>query len=256
MRRRSVVLLVSGVLAVGGIVLPSIQEQGSHGDTRITRVVVNGGKPIVLGPDSTVPFTFSITAEDGSGVRSVDNVGFWGPNDGILKASATSCTATSKTVSVCTGTSSVSTGKSSERAFDDMAGVWHVHAVANGNDGDKAVEDGAGTFSVLKAGVLSVFGVQQVAAKGTHFTVGGLLQKPQWQTKQWVPNPDQKVELQFCATGCRKPTVVAKVWSDAQGEIIATVAASSTGTYNWYYPGQYWAQPVASQAVQTTVSSG
>jgi len=245
------VLLVSGVLAVGGILLPSFQEQQSKGDTRITRVVVNDGHPIVLGPSDSASFSFSITAEDSSGITSVDAVGLWGSNYAVLKSTPTTCRATSATESVCTGTSSVDVPK--KQIFDNMAGLWYVQATAHARDGDQREEDKAGTFSIEKAGQLTSFGSPQTAAKGQEITINGLLQKPDWWAQSWVPNPYQKLTLQFCATGCRTPATVARVSSDGQGLLTAQVKVVGTGTYTWVYPGSYWAAPTQSSAVQVTV---
>ena len=252
MRRRSVLLLVSGVLAVGGILLPSIQEQQSTGDTRITGVVVNGGHPVVLGPSDSAAFSFSVTAEDNSGISSVDSVGLWGSNYAVRPASPTQCTAKSATVSVCTGTASVDVAK--KQIFDNMAGVWYLQATAHGRDGDRRQEEKAGTFSVLKAGQLANFGSPQTATKGELITINGALQQPDWRSQTWVPNPGQKVTLEFCAKGCRTPKAVAQVSSDGQGQLTAEVRATGTGTYSWVYPGTYWAAPVQSSPAQVTVS--
>jgi hypothetical protein len=242
------------VLAVCGIVLPSIQQQSSHGDTRILKVVVNGGVPIELGASDSANFSFSITAEDPSGIRSVDQIGLWSNNYGILVPSATSCQAVSRTTSVCTGTSSVSIPK--HQIFDDMAGHWFVQATANANDGDKRTEDEAGKFSVLKMSRLTVFGgPTQTVARGQSISISGLLEKPDWRTQTMVGNPSQNVSLQFCANGCAKPVTVATVRSDSGGNLLATVRASSSGTYTWVYPGSFWASSVSSVPTPVTVGS-
>ena len=251
MRRRSVLLLVSGALAVAGVLVPSLAIKQSHGDTRITGVMVNGGRPIVLGPTGKVDFGFSITAEDDSGISSVDGVGLWGSNYGALRSSAVHCTAKSSTVSVCTGTSSVDVAQ--QQIFDNMAGTWYVQATAHGRDGDRSTETKAGSFSILKAGRLSSFGSPQTAAEGETISISGLLERPEWKTQEWVPSPDQQIRLEFCARGCTTPETVATVTSDSEGQFTAKVRADRTGTYTWSYPGKDWAQAVSSYAVQVTM---
>ncbi|MFC1403816.1 MULTISPECIES: hypothetical protein [Streptacidiphilus] len=251
MRRRSVLLLVSGALAVAGVLVPSLAIKQSHGDTRITGVVVNGGQPIVLGPTGRVDFGFSITAEDNSGISSVDGVGLWGSDYGALRSSAIHCTARSATVSVCTGTSSVDIA--AQQIFDSMAGTWYVQATAHGRDGDRRTETKAGSFAILKAGRLSSFGAPQTAAPGATISISGLLERPEWKTQQWVPSPDQPVRLEFCAKGCTAPETVATVSSDSEGQFTAKVRVDRTGTYTWSYPGKDWAEPVSSYGVQVTV---
>lgn len=251
MRRRSVLLLVSGALAVAGVLVPSLAIKQSHGNTRITGVVVNGGKPVVLGPTGKVAFGFSITAEDTSGISSVDGVGLWGSAYGALRSSAIHCTAKSSTVSVCTGTSSVDLAE--QQIFDNMAGTWYVQATAHGRDGGQRTETKAGTFSILKAGRLTSFGSPQTAVPGATISISGLLERPDWKTQQWVPSPDQQIRLEFCATGCTSPETVATVTSDSQGQFTAKVRADRTGTYTWSCPGKDWAEPVDSYGVQVTL---
>ena len=253
MRRRSAVLLVSGVLAVGGILLPSIQQQGSHGDTKIVKVVVNGGHPIVLDASGSAPISFSITAEDDSGIKSVDDIGLWTANYGVLTPSRTVCTAVSKTESVCTGTSSVSVPD--RQIYDNMAGSWFVQATANANDGDKRTEDKAGRFKILKQVTATLYGMTAPVAKNEPFTISGQVLKPDWRTQQQVANPGAKMLLELCTDpDCTKSTVVAKAKANGSGDVAATIRAGQTGTYMWVSPATFWSAAAASQQVQVEVT--
>jgi hypothetical protein len=254
MRRRSAVLLVSGVLAVCGILLPSIQKTSSHGATKILKVVVNGGHPIVLGgATESAAFTFSITAEDPSGIKSVDQIGLWGSNYGILTPSKAVCTATSKTESVCTGTSSVSVPK--KQIFDNMAGSWFVQATAYANDGDKRTEDKAGRFKILKQITATLFGVTTPVDKGQAFTVSGQVLKPDWRSQQLVADPGARALLELCTVAdCARTKVVASTKANSEGIVAATVRASQTGTYMWVSPATFWSVAATSQQVQVNVN--
>ena len=253
MRRRSAVLLVSGVLAVGGILLPSIQQQASHGDTKILKVVVNDGQPIVLDASGSSAISFSITAEDNSGIKSVDSIGLWSANYGVLTPSKAVCTATSKTVSVCTGTSSVSVPN--RQIYDNMAGSWYVQATANANDGDKRTENKAGRFKILKQVTATLYGMTAPVAKNEPFTISGQVLKPDWKTQQQVANPGAKMLLELCSDpDCTKSTVVAKAKSNASGDVAATIRAAQTGTYMWVSPATFWSAAATSQQVQVEVT--
>jgi hypothetical protein len=254
MRRRSVVLLASGVLAVGGILLPSIQQQGSHGDTKILKVVVNDGQPIVLDASGSAPISFSITAEDKSGIRSVDGIGLWSANYGILTPSRAVCTPTSKTVSVCTGTSSVSVPK--RQIYDNMAGSWFVQATAHANDGDKRTEDKAGRFKILKQITATLYGMTAPVASDEPFTISGQVLKPDWRTQQQVANPGARMLLERCADpDCFKATVVASTKANHAGNVAVTIRAAQTGTYMWVSPATFWSAEAVSQQVQVAVTS-
>ncbi|MEZ0067591.1 hypothetical protein ABIA32_003606 [Streptacidiphilus sp. MAP12-20] len=252
MRRRSVLLLVSGVLAVGGIVLPSIGQRQSSGDTRILSVEVNGGKPVVLGPTDRTTFTFAVTAEDNSGIKSVDHVGIWGSNYGVLRPTATTCQVKTKKISVCTG--SVTVDVNQRQIFDNMAGAWHVQATANANDGDRFESDTAGDFSIKKAAAAVISGVLPIAKPGESMQIEGQLTKPDWGARLWAYNPGQVVELRFRPADGSPWQTVASTRTDSHGSMSTEVKASTTGTYAWYYEGQFWSAPTVSQAAQVNVT--
>ena len=251
MRRRSAALLASGALAVGGLVLPSIQQHESHGDARILGVSVNGDNPVVLGPSGSSAIVFSITAEDDSGISAVDRVGLWGPNNAVLQASATHCTAKTAKISVCTGTSSVDVSK--KQIFDDMAGQWYVQATVHARNGDQRTEDKAGGFSIKKDGQLTEFGAPHMAEKGSLFTIGGQLKQPNWDHGTWILSAHQPIVVEFCAKICTSPTKVATEVTDANGMITVTVKATVTGLYWLTYPGKFWGEAVRSTSAQVTV---
>ena len=234
------------------LVLPSIQRHESSGDARFLGVSVNGDNPVVLGPDGSSGIDFTITVQDGSGVASVDRVGLWGPNNAVLQASATHCAAQTAKISVCTGTASVDVSK--KQIFDDMAGQWYVQATVHGRNGDERTEQKAGRFSIKKDGQLTEFGVPHAAEKGSLFTIGGQLKRPDWDDGTWVVSPKQKIAVEFCANPCTTAVkVVATEVTDSSGMIKATVRATRTGVYTLTYPGKFWAEPVRSMPSQVTV---
>ncbi|MHA6759234.1 hypothetical protein [Streptacidiphilus sp. PAMC 29251] len=251
MRRRSAALLLSGALAVGVLVIPSIQRHESSGDARILGVSVNGDNSVVLGPAGSSEIVFSITAEDDSGISSVDRVGLWGPSTSVLPASATHCVAKTAKISVCTGTSSVDVAK--KQIFDDMAGQWYVQATVHAHDGDELTKEKAGSFSIKKDGVLTEYGAPHTAPKGSLIGIGGQLKKPDWDSGVWVSNTKQPVQVQFCPKNCVSPTVVAETTTDENGMIAVNVRTTVTGVYTLIYAGAYWAEPVRSTPAQVTV---
>jgi uncharacterized membrane protein len=252
MRRRSAILLMSGAVAVAGVLVPSIQTRKVVGDTRITGVVVNGGQPIVLGPSAQAAITFSVTASDPSGIRSVHPVGLWGPNYGVLKASATRCAARSRTTSVCTGSASVSSA--GRELFNDNAGWWHVQAQANAENGDHIEVDDAGTFAVQHQTETVITGVPATARRGTEITVGGQLDAADWQTHQFTGASGQVLELRFRPAGSSAYQTVVQVANASDGSVQATVRVTQTGTYAWFFTGTRLAAPSQSTDAQVAVS--
>jgi len=86
---RSVIAPLSGALALSALAVPAAHADAGDGDTQVTKVVVNDGKPVVVGATGSKTFTLSITASDNSGISeaygwlyhgSFDNPdGFAGP---------------------------------------------------------------------------------------------------------------------------------------------------------------------------------
>ncbi|WP_308376183.1 hypothetical protein [Streptomyces sp. ISL-99] len=68
MRIRATVAAVSGALALSALAVPAAQADGGHGDTTLTKVVVNGGKNVVVGTTEVRTFTVAVTAADDSGI--------------------------------------------------------------------------------------------------------------------------------------------------------------------------------------------
>ncbi|WP_374325144.1 hypothetical protein [Streptomyces sp. AP-93] len=64
MRIRATVAAVSGALALSALAVPAARADGSHGDTAIIKVVVNGGKNVVVGATTAKTFTGAVTATE------------------------------------------------------------------------------------------------------------------------------------------------------------------------------------------------
>jgi hypothetical protein len=251
MRRRSAILLLSGAVAVAAVLVPSIQMKKVAGDTRITGVAVNAGQPVVLGPADSALIDFSVTARDGSGIRSVHPVGVWGPNYGVLKASSMHCAARSATTAVCAGSATVSSA--GRQLFNDNAGAWYIQAQANGNSGGHIEVDQAGTFSLLHETQTVITGVPATAARGTLITVDGQLDQADWQTHQFAGAPGQVLQLRFRPAGGAGYQTVATVADAPDGSVQAKVRVGQTGTYAWFFTGTRLAAPSQSPEAQVTV---
>ena len=68
MRIRATLGVVTGALALSVLAVPAAQADDSVGDTKISNVVVNGGKDVVGGATGKKTFTVSFTATDNSGI--------------------------------------------------------------------------------------------------------------------------------------------------------------------------------------------
>ena len=238
MHRRPVLLAVLGALATAGIALPSIATSPSHGNTRITSVVVNNGRTVVLNVDQATAFPVSITATDDSGITSIDPIGVWGPKYGILKVTGVTCEKLSALTSLCTGTAIVDTAR--HQVWNDEAGTWYVDAQAHANDGDDIRDGNLGGFSVKRTGRLQSYQVPAKADTGATGTIGGWLSRAWWDTGEYHGSPGDEVHLMFRADRSSTWETVATRVTNGLGQVDATVRFTRSGWYQWFFPGSKW----------------
>ncbi|WP_431678068.1 hypothetical protein [Kitasatospora sp. KL5] len=224
--------------AVAVLAVPTITTDRSRGDTAVTAVTVNNGKPILLGPQKALTFPLVVEARDDSGIRSVDPVGVWGPNYGVLKVGPMRCTASSATESVCRGT--VTVDPVEKQIFNDEAGTWFVDLQVKANDGDRYVAKTAGGFSLKRAAKLSGSGVPAKAKAGQRITVQGWLARAFWSDNRFHGYKDGVAYLQFRPEGSHRWTTVAKAVSTGSGTVKAMVTVAGPGDFQWYTPGDKW----------------
>ena len=112
MRIRATVAAVAGALALSALAVPAAQADETEGDTTISNVVVNGGKPVVVGATTTKTITVSFTVKDASGVDWAQAILYHGTNidssdSGAVATSSNhraTCTVVSATTSNCKST--------------------------------------------------------------------------------------------------------------------------------------------------------
>ncbi|MFD7607589.1 hypothetical protein ACFWAN_45610 [Streptomyces mirabilis] len=153
-KRTTTVALLVSFAAAGAALAPAAFAYGGQGDTKITKVDVNGGKDVVIGATTVKTFTVSVTATDDQGVKSADIT--LGPGYGILAASSVKCVAASATTSTCSTSFTVD-----PRVYDvtsDQAGTWYVDAWvdANGDDSNFIWKEKAGSFKLQRLSRLTV----------------------------------------------------------------------------------------------------
>ncbi|MEU2629503.1 hypothetical protein [Kitasatospora sp. NPDC007106] len=231
--------------AVAVLAVPTITTDRSHGDTAITSISVNDGRPVLLGPQKATTFPLVVEARDDSGIRAVDPVGVWGPNYGVLRVGPMRCTPSSATASVCRGTVTVDPVK--KQIFNDEAGTWFVDLQVKANDGDRYVAKTAGGFSLKRAAKLSGSGVPAKAAKGQRITVQGWLARSFWTDNRFHGYADGVAYLQFRPAGSHRWKTVAKAVSSASGTVRATVPVTGPGDFQWYSAGDKWTGDAVSQ---------
>ncbi|MEI7033493.1 calcium-binding protein [Streptomyces pratensis] len=277
MRIRATVAAASGALALSALAVPAVQadekpvagatlpsgadvfgaESGSSAPAAgrraaraaekpvIKKVVVNGGKDIVVGTKSKKKFTIAITASSPSGIADayaylwhghIDEIdGFLGPTQdaGTCKVSA------DPTTSTCTVTVTVDP-RSDDLYTSSLAGTWKVAAgalAATGGDEDFVWNDAQAKTRVQRFSKLTVNASPEPVKKGGTLTVTGKLTRANWDTGTYKGYTKQPVKLQFRKKGAKSYTTVKTITSSSTGALKTAVKASVDGYWRYSFAG-------------------
>ncbi|WP_371667084.1 DUF5707 domain-containing protein [Streptomyces sp. NBC_00289] len=154
MSARLVLSSLAGVAVLGGVAAATVALVGTA-DAAAARPTIDKATAtsVVLGADSTESFTFTATASDDSGIKSV-KVLAW-PKSSKLDPKAAemkdvesaSCEATSKKTSVCTYSLPIEPSKESTTV---PTGTWNMAVLVTAKDGDTTYSAKASTFTVTR----------------------------------------------------------------------------------------------------------
>ncbi|SNS73819.1 hypothetical protein SAMN05216252_10893 [Actinacidiphila glaucinigra] len=265
MRIRATVAAVSGALALSALAVPAAHADGTahgfsfpsltkrtaapaddaEGDTTISSVVVNAGKPVVLGTTSKLTVKVTLTANDPSGIYDADALLYHGTYPNAVDGAETSvkaCGAKNAATYTCTLTYSFT---SKETVYKNgLAGTWKVAAYAVGQDGDFVEKDALKTFKVLRTSKVTVNAAPEPVKKGRTITVTGSLTLANWETHKYGGYAGQKVALQFRKAGTTNYVNVKGITSSRTGSLKTTVKAAQDGYYRFNFIGSPTAAPV------------
>ncbi|WP_320780108.1 calcium-binding protein [Streptomyces sp. CRN 30] len=233
---------VSGAVALSALAVPTAHADEAYGDTKISNVVVNGGKAVVFGPTAKKAVKVTFTATDNRGINFAMALPYRGSNiekatgallpdraDGYAK-----CTKVNSTTSNCVATFTV---KPDEELLSSWAGNWKVWGVASAKDGDYVEKDNIRTFKLLRQAQLTVNATPEPVKKGKTLTVTGKLTRANWDTGKYAGHTQQSVKLQFKKKGTSAYKTVKTVKSGTGGALKTTVKASVDGTYRYSFAG-------------------
>ncbi|MFC7990593.1 calcium-binding protein [Streptomyces pilosus] len=234
MRMRATVVAVSGALALSALAVPAAQADGGWGDTRITKVVVDGDNKVSVGTSGTKTIKVSVTAKDDSGIAGADSFTLYGPGNGYLTTSRPSCKA-SGTTSTCTA--SVLVDPRTDYLSNSNAGTWYVDAWIDARDDDFVWKQKAGSFAFQRAAQLTVNASPEPVKKGKTLTVAGKLTRANWENLKYGGYAGQPVKLQFRKKGAAAYSTLKTVRTNSKGELRTTVKASADGYYRYSFAG-------------------
>jgi hypothetical protein len=242
MRIRGIVAAVSGALALSALAVPAAQADEVHGDTTISNVVVNGGKPVVVSATAKKTVTVTFTVKDASGVKSAMAI-LWHGSDfdsadsGAVANSSdgyASCTAVNSTTSTCKATYDFEQGYN---AVNSVAGTWKVWTIASGKDSDYVQKDNTKTFQLQRQSKLTVNAAPEPVTKGKTVTVTGKLSRANWDTEKYAGYTGQPVKLQFRKKSSSTYTTLKTIRSDSSGNLRTTTTATVDGYFRYSFAG-------------------
>ncbi|AXG54195.1 hypothetical protein SLCG_3040 [Streptomyces lincolnensis] len=242
MRMRATLGVVTGALALSALAVPAAQADEVHGDTKISNVVVNGGKPVVVGATGSKTFSVSFTVTDNSGVDWAQAILYHGANiddadSGAVANSSdgrSSCAKVNATTATCKSSYTVEAGY---ELINKVAGSWKVWAIAAGNDADYVQKDNAKTFQVQRLSKLTVNAAPEPVKKGKTITVTGKLSRANWETGKYAGYASQPVKLQFRKKNASTYTTVKTIKTNSTGNLSTTVKASVDGYFRYSFAG-------------------
>lgn len=254
-RRTAAVAALAGALALSVLNAPAAQAA----DTGITvsEIVVNKGKPIVVGTSKEVEpsLTFKIALPAGyttddpfrydaspflyrGDIKEAAETGenFIGPGgytcyeEGSKKAS-------------CEGSLYIDPHPSQEHVDSNSdATKWKIGVSlflfkADGSLKAHERETRSATVRLKRAAKVTVNASPEPVTKGKKITVTGKLTRANWATKKYGAYGGRTVELQFRETGTDAFKPVKKVTTSSTGALSTTVTAATDGTWRWVYRG-------------------
>ncbi|AKN71018.1 sarcoplasmic reticulum histidine-rich calcium-binding protein [Streptomyces sp. PBH53] len=243
MRIRASVAVVGGALALSALSVPAAQADGGYGDTKITKVVVDGDNKVQIGTSSPVTIKVSVTATDNSGIKGAQPFDLKGPGYGWEMTGKPSCTVVNSTTSTCTA--SVKLDPKVDYLSNSNAGTWYVGAWIDAKDDDFVSKDKAGSFSFQRAAKLTANAAPEPVKKGKTLTVTGALTRANWESLKYGGYGSQSVKLQFRKKSSSTYTTLKTVKTDSKGNLKTTTTATADGYYRFSFAGNSSTQAVS-----------
>ncbi|MGV9311730.1 calcium-binding protein [Streptomyces sp. NPDC003691] len=263
MRTRATIAAVTGALAIGGLIAPTaVADESPRRDTAprfgekfdttgktgtsarsaksnipvISSVVVNGGKPVVVGlGNKAVRATYKVTSPTGifdsyselwHGTTYTENTPFV-PPDSILNCTGTTATCTADFLVM-----------PSIDMLNNRAGKWNLAVGVLAGDLESTAENvKAGSVNLLRESRLTTNATPEPVKKNKILTVSGSLRIVNWNAWTYSGYGNHTVHLEFMKKGATKYTRVKTLKTDKAGNVKTTIKATTDGYWRYVYPG-------------------
>jgi hypothetical protein len=219
---------------------PAAPPDETVGATKISNVVVNGGRDLAFGTSGGASFTATFTASDPSGIADGDAYLYHGayqaPDGVLLPNGPADCARVSDATSVCTARFAMDVRVDAARNV--LSGGWRVAAWARASDG-KSLADrhAAGAFAMKRTTKLTVNATPEPVKKGKTITVAGALTRAGWESWTFQGYGPVNATLQFKKVKTTAWKNVKTVKTSGSGALKTTVKAASDGWFRWIFAG-------------------
>ncbi|MCF3130577.1 hypothetical protein [Streptomyces olivochromogenes] len=239
-------VVLAGALALGAFTAPSA-EAADTGVT-VSNLVLNKGKPIVVGTSAVVTPDFSYHVSWPSGIKlmDVDASPFLyhdttvakGANEGGIYTGSVECFEDGTHAADCDGELYIEPRYRLDSNND--ATTWKIAVSVHvfGTDGHLKSHEyltGFGSVQVKRAGKATVDASPEPVAKGKALTVTGRLTRADWVRHAYTGFGGKSAKLQFRKAGSSSYSTVKIVKADSAGRLKTTVTASADGYWRWTF---------------------
>lgn len=249
--RTGAVITLAGALAL----VPITATTAQAADTGITvsRIVINGGKPIVVGTtdEKEPPVTFRITLPSGYSTANPSaydahpylyhgTTAAKGAEGGGLYMGSYTCYETSSRIADCEGYLYIDPYYRLDSNND--ATTWKIGITAklwktNGQLKTEEHTTASGGVQIKRWAKATVNASPEPVTKGKTLTVTGSLTRADWVKHKYTGVAAGLARLQFCKKGSSVYTTVKSVRSSSTGALKTTVKASVDGYWRWGFGG-------------------
>ncbi|MEU9452230.1 hypothetical protein [Streptomyces sp. NPDC048277] len=239
-------VVLAGALALGAFTAPTAQAADTG--ITVTELVINKGKPVVVGTNAEVTpdFTFRISWPSGVKIGDAEADPFLyhgttaakGAEDGGIYTGSVTYYEAGSHAADCDGELYIEPRYTLDSNSD--ATTWKVAVSAKiwGSNGQLKSHEyltGFGTVQVKRAAKVTANATPEPVAKGGTLTVKGAITRADWVKHKYVGFGGKSAKLQFRKKGSSTYTTLKTVTADSAGTLKTTVKASVDGSYRWTF---------------------
>ncbi|MFB7245471.1 hypothetical protein CW362_10575 [Streptomyces populi] len=254
---RRTVAVATFVGALGFSVLNVPVARAADTGITVSSIVINHGKPIVVGTSKEVepPISFNIALPSGYSTADpsrydaypflyrggIDTAADTGEN--FIQPGSYTCYEIDSRHARCEGNLYIDPHPSQEHVDSNSdATTWKVGVSLRLWKADGGLKTGeretrSTTAQLKRAAKATTDASPEPVTKGRTITVTGKVTRANWSTKKYDAYSGRTVSLQFRAKGADTFKTVKKATTSGTGSLKATVTATVDGSYRWVYYG-------------------